>query len=118
MSPTEHELVTFFIILFSALGGLWLIIQIVQSLRRSPPIDREFATKDEVALIKEEVGARIDNLEVHFDDLKAALEVGLKTIGKDAALSDSKLHHRVDQILAVVSEIRGRCAAFHGNGGT
>ena len=86
------------------LGIAKIIIDIIQSLRRKPPIETEFATKAELAKLESEVRSmrsemRANNDHINFNDEKLRLEIKEDIKG---------VHKRIDDVLRAVGRLEGK----------
>jgi hypothetical protein len=78
------------------LGIVKLIVDIVGSLRRRPPIEAEFATKAELGKLESEVRSLRDEMRANYDRINANDEI-----------RSSKIHRRIDDVFGAVSELKG-----------
>jgi len=108
------------------LCSLWVVIQIVKSFRRSPPAEKEFASKTEVSACQTNCGAHRkksddDNLRRDkesadsraklyglIEKLRADMDAGLRELGEQGASQQTsidlqgqmlaRLDHKIDAI--------------------
>ena len=112
--PTDHESVVWVIIACGVVALAWMIIQIIQSFRRQPSIEAEYATKKELTELRKEFADTFTRLEQKIETTVQGINTDLGKHNTAAEERASKIHKRIDAILRGVSIIQGRCSAFHG----
>jgi hypothetical protein len=115
-APSDHDFVVWATIAALVIGFAWVIVQIIQSFRRTPPIDAQFATKQELAELRKDFTDSLSELERKLDHNAEKIDTDLNRHNQQAEERARKIHGRVDQVLAGISKIQGRCEAFHGAG--
>jgi hypothetical protein len=121
MDPEPSSFLMFFQIIFFVAGGIAAIVGIfagIKTLARKPPIEAEFATKKELWKLRSEL---VQDMTSFRAEIKTAVnEIGREVkdlISSQFGASEERarrLHARIDIIAGMVSEIKGRCQAFHG----
>ena len=106
VAPTADQLEqavgTWGLLIFSGAILAGVVVAIYDRLRRKPPIEAEFASKHELKEVRKESVAGDDKVEQILTDVRTDIRAGL-----------SRVHSRVDDVLAAVSEQKGTVAQMN-----
>lgn len=115
--PTSLEIGGWLLCLVAVFGGVNQVLKVLDRLKEYPTPRDTYAPKGDYAARGElkELAKRLDDLAGEFREADAALRGEIKhdrelANGAAEARAD-KLHSRIDEVLAAVSELRGRVDA-------
>lgn len=91
-----------------SVGGVALlgIIALARSLMRRPPLEAEFASKVEVAMLRSEINERLTGLSAKVTMLRTEIVEERREDKKDAESRVNGLHSRLDELRGDIVAIR------------
>lgn len=110
---TLEQLAVFIVCMIGLLGFVKWILEIIRLLKRHPPIEAEFATKEEVRELKRDFNNRLASIENTLNSNREQIIEQLLQTNGIADVRARAMHARIDEVLSAVKIIQGRCQAFH-----
>lgn len=97
---------------FAISGGVLVVMQIVKGITRQPPIEAEFATKQEVKDGLRGMGGRVDDVAARVDRAIERLSEKLDARMNDLLMVDERrtkaIHERINELSAMVARLDER----------
>jgi len=113
-----HETVGLWLAILGGLVGiLWMMIQIWDKIRPRdpvPPLYETFATKTEVEAMHDGLSTAISELSDRLESTRQEFHTEVSALMRQNLDAQTKIHDRINEILRVASEIKGRCESIHG----
>lgn len=118
IQSAPHEAVGLWLaILGGVIGIFWMIIQIWDKIRPRdpvPPLYETFATKVEVEAMHDGLTTAISELSERIESTRIEFHNEVSALMRQNLDAQTKIHDRINEILRVASEIKGRCQSIHG----
>jgi hypothetical protein len=111
MAPDPNSLLQFFLIigLLGSVGGhIVTMLNLRRSQRREVSFTAEYASKEEIAEIKQDLKGLNQKWESTISTLALEMKHDLGQISANNELRAAKLHERIDKILEGVARLQGR----------
>jgi len=120
IQPATQEEVGLWLVIFGGiLGIIWLGLQIWHALKTPdpvPPLDEKYATKKEMEDALQPLNEWLRELTERIDKNRIEVRQEHNDFVRQYLESQGKIHDRVNEILSIVSEIKGRCSVERGVG--
>jgi len=75
--------------------------------RRKPPIEAEFATKNELGELKTSTKSELGQLENAISSMREEMRANYDRVNSNDEIRSSKIHRRIDDVFGAVSELKG-----------
>lgn len=89
-------------------GIIYMAVKLVWTVRRQPPIETEFATKDEVRAVGKHSDGRDDKIERRLEGLRVEINKELREANRKQSDRTRGIHDNIEVVLTRVSELKGR----------
>lgn len=91
----------------TVLGAVYLVIQIFRSSRRNPPIESEFASKQELTVLEQRCQRNEERVSTKLDELSKQLQIMYEKIERSDEARTSGIHNRMNGIAENVAGLKG-----------
>jgi len=92
----------------AVLAIVYIVVKLINTFRRRPPIDATFATKTEFAGCRAESQARALKTESKIEEMEHILRKDITGLRRESEERGERVHKRVDEVLASTSRLEGR----------
>jgi len=107
--PTSYQAIGWIAVaVFSLVGGLNQILKLFRHFREEPPPVTTYATKIELERLRVDLHKAIETLSTDGRARAAGIYSRLDSLRLEVKDDQQRIHERTDEILAAVSELRGK----------
>jgi len=112
MNPDAVQLAGWLACAFFLAGGVNQVLKLVDRAKEQPPPLETYATKAEVALLRADVQRLESKLDHSLEALQTEMKADRAAANHANELRAVKLHERINDVLAAVSELRGKATLW------
>jgi len=107
ITPDPLFFLGFILCVIFLLGIVKIIIDIIHSLRRKPPLEDEFAKKGELEKLEITTKHELSKLELAIGSMREEMRANYDRVNSNDEIRSSKIHRRIDDVFGAVSEVKG-----------